>query len=404
MSENNIEKSFCVLPWLQLHMMPDSSVTPCCVSPFSDSFGNASKQNFLDIWNGPKFKLLRQQMLEGVLPETCRHCYKIEEAGFPSLRTQMNKKFSADTEELKKNANPDGTAEVKLKALDIRFSNMCNFKCRGCGSELSHSWYEDHVALKRTSPDAPKLRRIKVDSPNFWNEFPNMINDLEYIYFGGGEPLITKEHFDLLRLLIDRKQTNINLFYNTNLSALNYEGKNLVELWKQFRWVDIAVSLDDIEHRAEYFRHGTDWATVTGNMKKIRDLDDKIKTYINCTVSNMNVYYLPEFFEYVMRENLTNTGTVMINLLQSPPELSVTALPASAKLEVMRKLKAYKENLIERNLSSIGDDIQKVMDAMMRSDDSRLFGEFLSYTKTLDDLRGESFQATYPELFLHLFP
>ncbi len=343
-------------------------------------------------------------MLEGVLPETCRHCYKIEEAGFPSLRTQMNKKFSSDTEELKKNANPDGTAEVKLKALDIRFSNMCNFKCRGCGSELSHSWYEDHVALKRTSPDAPKLRRIKVDSPNFWNEFPNMINDLEYIYFGGGEPLITKEHFDLLRLLIDRKQTNINLFYNTNLSALNYEGKNLVELWKQFRWVDIAVSLDDIEHRAEYFRHGSDWATVTGNMKKIRDLDDKIKTYINCTVSNMNVYYLPEFFEYVMREKLTNTGTVMINLLQSPPELSVTALPASTKIEVMRKLQAYKENLIERNLSSIGDDIQKVMDAMMRSDDSRLFGEFLSYTKTLDDLRGESFQATYPELFLHLFP
>lgn len=399
MSQNPVSKYFCVLPWTQLHVDPDSVVKPCCVYDYDDHFGDVSKQSFDEIWNGPKFKLLRKEMLNGTAPAGCKHCHKNEEAGFISLRNSVNSRLKSEIKKILFLADSEGHAEPVLKALDIRFSNICNFKCRGCSPKLSSTWFDDYVALKRIGPDELKVRSIKAESPEFWKIFQDMINDLEYIYFGGGEPLITKEHFDLLRLLIQRNRNDkVDISYNTNLSTLKYDGNSLPDLWQQFRSVEVGVSLDDIGPRAEYFRHGTKWEVIDKNLKALRDNHKNVYTYINCTISLLNVYYLPELYDYIIEEKVSSTQRIVINLMQSPSELCIDVLPLNAKTVIAQKLEAYIENLEARSITRYSKDLKNIISEMMRTDNSHLFPEFIESTKKLDELRGEDFKTTYPEL------
>ena len=55
--------TFCMVPWVHLHIMPDASVIPCCVAPYDDHFGDAKKRPLKEIWNSEKYKKLRINML-----------------------------------------------------------------------------------------------------------------------------------------------------------------------------------------------------------------------------------------------------------------------------------------------------------------------------------------------------
>ena len=394
-----IEGSFCVLPWLHLHVMPDSSVIPCCVSPYSDHYGNVTTETVEEIWNSQKYKKLRKDMLSGKLPAGCKHCHDVEAAGFSSMRKNLNRKFENQIEHFVENTSDDGTFfELKLKYIDIRFSNLCNLKCRGCGPALSSAWFDDHQKLFDYVSDKPKVRNVAIDSPEFWKRFRELVLDSEEIYFGGGEPLITKEHFDLLRLLIDKNKLNVNLSYNTNLSTLNYGNHNLVDLWKKFRTVNLGVSIDDLGVRAEYFRSGTKWSVVDGNLKKLRDEYRNINKYVNCTVNIMNVFYLPELFSYLVDDRIIQPNDFNINMLLDPEELRIDVLPASAKNEVKLKLDRFKNELQVKGWFKAASDFKNIISHMMEKDNSHLFPKFIQNTKKMDSIRSESFVHVYPEL------
>lgn len=396
MSDN---KAFCVLPWVHLHVMPDSSVIPCCVSPYDDHYGNVSKEKVEEIWNSEKFLTIRKQMLAGELPPGCARCHSIESSGFQSMRNKLNDYFARHVPELKAKTSPEGRfEEIKMRYIDIRFSNLCNFKCRGCSPALSSAWYDDHQALFNYTSDKPKVSSISVDSPDFWNRFQELALEAEVIYFGGGEPLITKEHFDLLRLLISKGNTNIDLSYNTNLSTLTYGNNDLTELWSHFKSVQLGISLDDIGPRAEYFRSGTKWNVIEKNMRKLRDEFTQIHRYVNVTVSAMNVFYLPELYSYLLSEKLISPNSFSINLLLDPHELRMDALPMAAKVAIQKKLKNFSSKILFLGHSKTSVDINNVVEQMMAIDNSHLFETFKERTKKLDAIRGESFAATYPEL------
>ena len=36
-------KSFCILPWIHLNVLPNGSVIPCCISPYDDIYGDGTK-------------------------------------------------------------------------------------------------------------------------------------------------------------------------------------------------------------------------------------------------------------------------------------------------------------------------------------------------------------------------
>lgn len=379
--------------------MPDSSVIPCCVSPYEDHYGNVSSSDIHDIWNNEKFRKLRSQMLAGELPPGCVHCHDLEKAGFLSMREKLNDRFKEDIPAIFEHTDEDGTyTEFKLKYIDIRFSNLCNLKCRGCGPPLSSSWYDDWYHVHGKKPVGPKVKSISADSPGFWKVFQEKVVDAKDVYFGGGEPLITKEHFDVLRLLIEKGKTDVRLSYNTNLSTITYGNHNLADLWGHFSDVTLGISIDDIGKRAEYFRHGTKWPVFEKNLFTMRDQYKKVRRYINCTVNITNVFYLPELYSFLYNERIMDSESFNINLLLGPEEYRIDAIPHHAKLKIKAKLESFLPFLEEKRLFKVKRDFENVVEHMMKEDNSYLHSKFLMATQKLDHVRKESFVDTYPEL------
>jgi MoaA/NifB/PqqE/SkfB family radical SAM enzyme len=392
-------KAFCVIPWLHLHVMPDSSVIPCCVSPYNDHYGSVATTDIHEIWNNEKYRELRLKMLNGEIPKGCNHCHSVEASGFSSMRNKLNKWYEKDIPTFLNNTEKDGSYyEVKLKYIDIRFSNLCNLKCRGCSPALSSSWYDDYAQLFNVKPTGPKVKSISADAPGFWKTFNELVLDAEDIYFGGGEPLISKEHFDVLRLLIAKGKTDVHISYNTNLSTLTYGNHNLVDLWSKFKSVSLGISIDDLGPRAEYFRSGSKWSVVEKNLLNLRDNYKNIYRHINCTVNITNIFYLPEIYTYLHTEKIMSPDFFNINMLLDPDEYRIDIIPYEAKLKIKAKIEKFIPYLEKNNLLKVKKDFLHAVDHMMKEDRSDLFPSFIETTKKLDKIRNESFVDTYPEL------
>lgn len=63
----------CKQPWTMLVTDERGEVRPCCAIHFV-SFGNLSKDNFSEIWNGEKFRTFREKLLSEDPPEKCKDC------------------------------------------------------------------------------------------------------------------------------------------------------------------------------------------------------------------------------------------------------------------------------------------------------------------------------------------
>jgi radical SAM protein with 4Fe4S-binding SPASM domain len=133
----------CILPWIHLQVDSDGSVRACCNATKTDKpLGNILNENVVTVWNNKKYKKLRQEMIDGIEPVHCKPCYDSERLGLYSKRLREN----TDWEQYS-NLTENSTAEFKIKHLDVRFDNVCNFKCRYCSPWLSHSWYNEYKSL-----------------------------------------------------------------------------------------------------------------------------------------------------------------------------------------------------------------------------------------------------------------
>lgn len=81
LSPNNENKnqyvSPCVLPFIQMVIRPDGKVSRCCQDVYgNETMGDLSEQSIQDVWQGEKFRLYREMMLEGKRCniEYCRDC------------------------------------------------------------------------------------------------------------------------------------------------------------------------------------------------------------------------------------------------------------------------------------------------------------------------------------------
>ena len=82
---NNDNKTFCILPWVHMHMWPNGITYPCCLATNDYVIGNTNKESFKDLWNSERMRELRRNMLDGKPTSGCSRCYEHEENGSRSL-------------------------------------------------------------------------------------------------------------------------------------------------------------------------------------------------------------------------------------------------------------------------------------------------------------------------------
>jgi hypothetical protein len=402
--------SFCIMPWIHVHQSPDQTVSGCCICVPSNSTDDelsyrVNTGNIDDMVNSEFMKTLRTGMLTGVKNSACDNCYKMEGKTSQSPRQQNNKKYAHHVDVVNETKPNGALFNFKMRYYDIRYTNLCNFKCRSCTAGFSSAWQAENKQF--SSPDiipliahTPANRLISSATGPLLKQLMAQISNLEHAYFAGGEPLMMEDHYVLLREMIAMDRTDITLSYNTNVSKLSLENEKILDLWAKFdNEVHVGASIDAVGTRAEYIRHGTHWPTIHDNLIMLRK-HPKVVLSLSVVVSVYNYLYLDELLEYVTEYKLIDAESGFQNLIRCtlPNWLDPRTLPADIKQQAERKLNSTINNLEMHgyNIQPIRELIQWVNSEDLSSDERSQ--EFLEHTAYLDYIRQEDFVDTFPEL------
>lgn len=388
---------FCMIPWIHLHGFPDGRAYPCCLGDMDYPVGNFKEQTMEQVWNDTPYKTMRKNMLEEQPCKECTKCYEQEQNGFMSMRNSTNKNFGHhiglvdDTQE-------DGTyTDFKLRYYDIRFSNLCNMSCRTCGSLFSSSWWNEENELfgKRNHPQIMFAGRHDMD---MWEQLLPHIDNIEQVYFAGGEPLIMEEHYRLLKELVKRERFDVKLIYNTNFSRTYLKEEDVFDYWRLFSNVSVGASLDGMGKRAEYIRKGTRWDQIERNRERMMEKCPDVDFYVSPTVSLFNVMHIADFHKAWVDKGYLKAQDWNINILQGPSRDRIDVLPERYKQQARERIKQHIEWLEPQDhLQRATSGYQGII-KFMETDKTHELGEFFRVNDKTDEYRKEKFESVFPEL------
>lgn len=384
--------TLCVLPWLHVYVGPDGNVLPCCHAEQKFPLGNINQDDLDVISNSPQFRRLRQNMLDGYKCKECASCYAIEEFGQISARNLFNRKYLHRlTSHSQLTATVDQFNPIYL---DIRASNICNLRCRMCSPYFSSSLAQENKEI--FGQDAGQDFLLNADRKQLLAQLQKWLPTAERIYFAGGEPLLTAEHYDIMDALIAHDNRNLEIFYNTNLTTLKFRERSVLDLWKHFTNVTVGASLDCQGAQAEYIRYGSDWQAIMHNIDDIKSQCSHVRLMITSIATMIGTQSLIDAQKQLVVDGKINIENFTVRPLHMPRHLSLTALPQHHKISLAAVIERHILWCNSRGSESLGQQWKTVLEYMMSCDDQYQLHEFRRLTKIYDQHRNQSFAKIFP--------
>ena len=324
MVDKYIKSNICPLPWTSLEIGVNGGAAPCCLYKGQVPDVKVYKTNLKAIQQSQYMEDLRTQFKNGEKPAGCDRCWLEEDAGKDSKRINSLYKMKDSLKEWTPNSKP------ALKFIDFKLGNVCNLKCRICGSWSSSKWAQEEmdygenpVARKHlTEGGWPKK------NPQFFEDIKEVLEDVEYFEFTGGEPFMIHNHFKILEHCVEKgyaKKQDIH--YNTNGTQL--PGRDIFDLWKHFKRVEIAFSIDDVGEPFEYQRYGANWKEVNHNLNQFKIYQTMNMEFQICTtISIFNVFSLAKIALWVRQ---FDPKFFYVNTCFDPPYFNIQTLPKQIK-------------------------------------------------------------------------
>lgn len=334
----------------------NGKIGPCC------QIDSGYLKPISELSNPDRFADLKTQDCPSDHP--CNKCSVAEYHGLPSYRNTFDSAV---------------TSAPGLQFVDIRNTNLCNLKCRYCGPHFSSQWAEELDKF-------PSIQRQDISDYK-----DTLITDsLHWMYFTGGEPLINSEHWELLEELVASGRSNcISLMYNTNLTTIKYKDKNIIDIWKQFKTVNIQCSIDAIGAPLEYIRSGTSWTKIESNLNQL--LKNSLNSNINITLmpvlSILNIWFVDELYKYARLNSIAVNPIV----LTGPDYLALNVVPDGLKSLALEKI-----TVIESNYTINTEVVQHIKNLINNNCNQFLFQQTVSHVLLLDNLRGEKLFELLP--------
>ena len=397
-----------MLPWISIETSPIGTARPCCLAKdeitYFDEQGieqkfNLKEQTLEEIYHSEYMQALRADFLAGNKPETCQRCWDEEAAGRTSKRMNSRirlKEYYNNVDFY--NLNPD-----QLWFIDLKLGNICNLKCRICGSWSSSKWAKEEIdCTKNEYVKADTLRFFNKEeqlaykflrdgawpreTTVFWDNLRTLLPNIKYFEFTGGEPFLIEQHFELLRYAVETGDSNhIEIHYNTNGTVFPEQA----ELWSNFKHVEIAFSIDNVGKRFEYERYGADWSEVQANIKRFTDMrSSKISTQLCTTMNIQNVYYLPELCDWISTQTFDH---VYFNMLHDPWDMCIGRMTSQAQELIIDRLTKHTFDPKYRT------EILRIVQFIKNGEGSD-GQEFLRKMQTADQYRKQSFLDTHREI------
>jgi radical SAM protein with 4Fe4S-binding SPASM domain len=372
----NLE-SFCPLPFSAADINTSGKILPCC--KFKGNFGNLNSTSLNSAFQSEAAQKIRNQMQQGEKPIECRVCWQAENHGVTSLRQHVLIK-------LQDKCDHSWIDDLKIRNITISPSSLCNFKCRICSP-----WTSSQVAVEelQNTNDVKQINQlkqfIKLSDSDLLNHLQaNLVDigkDVEYLKILGGEPFMLPGLTELLTQLIDSGQSkNMQLEFNTNVSSWPEE---IIQLFEQFRAVEILLSVDNIGTRFEIERGGV-WSEIENNIKNFVGLkSSSIEVKLAVTVNIQNLLYLDDIINFSRQLGLE----IVWWYLEQPDHLCIDNVTESVKQLVYQKYHNHPTEELQRIL-------QRVQNSPATSGQ-----RFIDYMDKLDQRRAQLFAQTHSEIY-----
>jgi MoaA/NifB/PqqE/SkfB family radical SAM enzyme len=390
-----LPEKICMLPWVSIETSPIGTARPCCLAKDEITRTDGSKyslrENTLEeIYHSDYMQNLRKEFLADKKPKTCQRCWDEEAAGRTSKRMNSRIRLKEYYDSVDwNNFNPD-----QLWFIDLKLGNICNLKCRICGSWSSSKWAKEEIDYipelvdRKTHLAYTYLRdgAWPRESEVFWDNLKTLLPNIKYFEFTGGEPFLIEQHFELLRYAVETGDSqHIEIHYNTNGTVFPEQ----TELWSSFKHVEIAFSIDNIGDQFEYERYGADWNLVQVNIAKFTALrSSKISTQLCTTMNIQNVYYLPELCDWISIQTFDH---VYFNMLHDPWHMCISKMTLQAQKLVIDRLTTHEFS------SKYRAEVLRIVQFIKNGEgsDGR---EFLQKMQTTDEYRKQSFLDSHNEI------
>lgn len=375
-----MKDNFCSAPWVAMFYHNNQS-SVCCVNTHNE------KSNPLSFVGSSFVKELKTKFISNERDDTCKFCYELDDSGDYSLRKYINSVYTLDAEQL--------TTEVsRPKYLELRGSNLCNFACRMCGPVNSNKFNKEVI----NNPNLQKYFALAPDdltgNDANWSEIKEIVKDLDYLYLTGGEPMLIKEHYDILDYVIDNGYSDkMFLQITTNGSVYN---PLLMERLKKFKKVRITLSIDGINEVAEYQRYGTIWNDVRENFYKFLSLPH-IDIVVTSVVSAYTVLDYSQFADFLLEARSQSQKPFYWSLLRAitPTQMNFSNLNKDLSLRAIDQINSAITKL-EKDFSYTGSiDLLKSYVKVLENNTYNNFDSFVEFTRDLDQARDQSFNKVF---------
>jgi|13_taG_2_1085334.scaffolds.fasta_scaffold00034_88 MoaA/NifB/PqqE/SkfB family radical SAM enzyme len=317
------KSSFCPLPFVHVSTMPHGEVKLCCRAqpPKGGKNPNVKDEDFnlKDYWHSEYMNEIRDSLITGHKHEQCKNCWKMEDNDIVSLR--MNRLTDLMETKSTKDAVTkyltEREVDFKIPLIELKLSNVCNFKCRMCWPKDSSKWMSDWDKVKQfynkndreyvdeiiDSNDLHKSRVMNLyeKDEHFVNHLLELMGTVEEIEFAGGEPLMDPIHYRVLETIPHPE--NVTLKYSTNLSIMKLGKHHVIDLWKKFKSIKLTISIDGHKELNAKIRRGSDWELLKSNIKLVKENLNNIDVIKGTTcISGMNAKELGETAEAIVFE------------------------------------------------------------------------------------------------------
>ncbi len=339
-------ESICPLPFLHTYITANGSAVACCES--QEQVLGESTTDFSKIWNGETYKKLRQDLLAGEKPKTCQKCWNNEALALPSNREEMWRDYESGLfGQQSLVVENDFSVSKRPWSIEMKCSNLCNLKCRMCHPESSHRVNEDQEIISRYRKNIPWSSTVlssKKTVTGLIELGKDFFNNLSVVQYSGGEPLISDEQLDFTQTILKYNPENIHLRYATNLTHLNYKNVSYPEIWKNFKQINIKVSIDGLNDVYDYIRVGSQFEKVVNNIKRLQDFNlPNLSLSIGFTTQAYNVYQMPEFLDYF--EKVVPRKAITTHLLHAPKMMMIDVFPENIREKIIRKFEQERPEL-----------------------------------------------------------
>lgn len=325
-------KVFCMAPWTHTYISPQSERRMCCASREEHSFqkqyiDSTNDEKYGEVkesktsldaykpvslkehWNSPYMRDIRVKLMRGEMIPQCDVCNNnllMEGESYRGWFTGTL--FKHKIQEAFDKTDETGYTTMEPISFDYRFSNLCNFKCRMCGEQLSSTWETEKKVHNMWTPKnqpfmVPEIKSAMQDfqqtvvEPEFRDAVSRGI--VEEMYWVGGEPLMYDVHWwTLEEMLRNGSNKNCYMRYNSNLSRVQFGDKNLYDYLPKYKDWMMCASIDGTGEIVEYIRTGIKWDKWLDNFKQGLALPGgKDKMKLDLTITAPGMFSLKDLFD-----------------------------------------------------------------------------------------------------------